>query len=238
MNYEIDAYEREIDLPYKKISVRLTKKQHGKISFSIPRDHKPYAIRMFARYWVAPWDGARRFLINGVFTGSTKIPLIPNAPKPFGQLISDVYSMAESPVLTQWEKWEDKITQTVTFEIENYIHDHEISATIVLYFMPKHKTSVLSKIRGKASVPPGPRIKPTTLAQKKNDWDEEWISKNLDSSKERIVFERDEVLQAMRAVRQRILERANEIYTTMGSSLHNPGDKIKYLIKEFEDKAE
>lgn len=64
--------------------------------------------------------------------------------------------------------------------------------------------------------------------------DDQWISDNLDTSKDRILFERDEVLLAMKAVRQGILARAKTIYSSKGSSLHDPGAMIRFLIDEIE----
>lgn len=41
--------------------------------------------------------------------------------------------------------------------------------------------------------------------------DESWICENLDTAKERELFDRDEVKRAMQAVRQQILERAHHL---------------------------
>lgn len=62
--------------------------------------------------------------------------------------------------------------------------------------MPNRK-SVLSRIAARAAdspKPPTPKAAPTSE-------DDEWIAENLDTGGERILFDRDEVLQAMGVVR-------------------------------------
>lgn len=187
--YEIDGYEKELDLPYSKISVRLGPHQHGAISFPVKAEERPYAIRMFAKS-IKELTNAR-FLITKVFSGNKRMDVVQAAPDPLAPVLSDVFFRTEYPVLMPWAEG----ARQLTFHLENIL-DYKILATIVVYFIPMHKTSAPVKLSK-------PNIVENGTGQ--DEWDERWIRKNLDGSKERIVFDRDEVLKAMRAVRQHIL---------------------------------